>query len=109
MRPPNATASRECPEPAGYPAYRAIGGQIGPKACRWGSADCKLGLQAPIRAGKVLEHPRQQARIPVTIVEQGGGPAAPVAAALIKENTTQTLVKDVIEESQSQRVLFASG
>src|ERR1700722_15258656 len=106
MRPPNATASRECPEPAGYPAYRAIGGQIGPKACRWGSADCKLGLQAPIRAGKVLEHPRQQARIPVTIVEQGGGPAAPGGAPLIKETTPQTFVKDVIEESKRQPVLI---
>src|SRR6202042_3673329 len=75
-------------------------------ARRRGSADCKLGLQAPIRAGKVLEHPRQQTRIPVTIVEQGGGPAAPVAADLIKETTTQTFVKDVIEESKRQPVLI---
>src|SRR6202166_4639739 len=81
-------------------------GQIGPKARRRGSADCKLGPQAPITAGKVLEHPRQQARIPVTIVEQGGGPAAPVAADLIKETTTQTFVKDVIEESKRQPVLI---
>src|SRR3984957_10690381 len=91
------------------PDIRHIGrsaGQIGPKACRRGSADWKLGLQAPIRAGKVLEHPRQQARIPVTIVEQGGGPAAPVAADLIKETTTQTFVKDVIEESKRQPVLI---
>jgi putative thioredoxin len=40
----------------------------------------------------------------VTIVEQGNG-AAPVAADLIKETTTQTFVKDVIEESKHQPVL----
>src|ERR1700722_7476562 len=91
------------------PDIRHIGrsaGQIGPKVRRRGSADCKSGVQAPIRAGKVLEHPRQQARIPVTIVEQGGGPAAPVATDLIKETTTQTFVKDVIEESKRQPVLI---
>jgi putative thioredoxin len=40
----------------------------------------------------------------VTIVEQGGG--APQAADLIKETTTQTFVKDVIEESKRQPVLI---
>src|SRR5262249_3051461 len=41
----------------------------------------------------------------VTIVEQGGG--APQAAPdLIKETTTQTFVKDVIEESKRQPVLI---
>jgi putative thioredoxin len=41
----------------------------------------------------------------VTILEQGGG-AAPQAADLIKETTTQTFVKDVIEESKRQPVLI---
>jgi putative thioredoxin len=41
----------------------------------------------------------------VTIVEQSNG-AAPVAADLIKETTTQTFVKDVIEESKRQPVLI---
>ena len=41
----------------------------------------------------------------MTIVEQGNG-AAPVAADLIKETTTQTFVKDVIEESRRQPVLI---
>jgi putative thioredoxin len=40
----------------------------------------------------------------VTIVEQGG--AAPQAGDLIKETTTQTFVKDVIEESKRQPVLI---
>src|ERR1700704_5362983 len=48
---------------------------------------------------------RHQARIPVTIIEQDGGPA-PQAADLIKETTTQTFVKDVIEESKRQPVLI---
>jgi putative thioredoxin len=42
----------------------------------------------------------------VTIVEQGNGPAPQVAADLIKETTTQTFVKDVIEESKRQPVLI---
>jgi putative thioredoxin len=42
----------------------------------------------------------------VTVVEQGNGAAAPVAADLIKETTTQTFVKDVIEESRHQPVLI---
>jgi putative thioredoxin len=42
----------------------------------------------------------------VTIVEQGGGPAPQAAPDLIKETTTQTFVKDVIEESKHQPVLI---
>jgi putative thioredoxin len=41
----------------------------------------------------------------VTIVEQGNG-AAPAAADLIKETTTQSFMKDVIEESRRQPVLI---
>jgi putative thioredoxin len=41
----------------------------------------------------------------VTIVEQGNG-AAPAPPDLIKETTTQTFVKDVIEESRRQPVLI---
>ena len=41
----------------------------------------------------------------MTIVEQGGGAAQP-APDLIKETTTQTFVKDVIEESKRQPVLI---
>jgi putative thioredoxin len=42
---------------------------------------------------------------PVTIIEQGNG-AAGAAADLIKETTTQTFMKDVIEESKRQPVLI---
>jgi len=43
----------------------------------------------------------------VTIVEQGNGAAPPAAVPnLIKETTTQTFVKDVIEESRHQPVLI---
>jgi putative thioredoxin len=42
----------------------------------------------------------------VTIVEQGNGAAPPAAPDLIKETTTQTFVKDVIEESKQQPVLI---
>jgi putative thioredoxin len=42
----------------------------------------------------------------VTVVEHGNGSAAPVAADLIKETTTQSFVKDVIEESKRQPVLI---
>jgi len=42
----------------------------------------------------------------VTIVEQGGGPAPQAAPDLIRETTTQTFVKDVIEESKRQPVLI---
>jgi putative thioredoxin len=49
---------------------------------------------------------RYRRGIPVTVVEQGNGAAAPMAADLIKETTTQTFVKDVIEESRRQPVLI---
>ena len=42
----------------------------------------------------------------MTIVEQGSGPAPEAASDLIKETTTQTFVKDVIEESKRQPVLI---
>jgi putative thioredoxin len=42
----------------------------------------------------------------VTIVEQGGAAAAQPAPDLIKETTTQSFVKDVIEESRRQPVLI---
>ena len=41
----------------------------------------------------------------MTIVEQGNG-ATPAAADLIKDTTTQTFMKDVIEESKHQPVLI---
>src|SRR3979409_2646818 len=47
-----------------------------------------------------------QGRIPVTIVEQGSVPAPQAPPDLIKETTTQTFVKDVIEESKRQPVLI---
>src|SRR6202165_4340540 len=40
------------------------------------------------------------------MVEQGSGPAPQTAADLIKEATTQTLVKDVTEEAKRQPVLI---
>jgi putative thioredoxin len=42
----------------------------------------------------------------VTIIEQGSGPAPQAASDLVKETTTQTFVKDVIEESKRQPVLI---
>jgi putative thioredoxin len=42
----------------------------------------------------------------VTIVEQGNGAAPQAAPDLIKETTTQTFMKDVIEESRRQPVLI---
>jgi len=42
----------------------------------------------------------------VTIVEQGNGAAPPAAADLIKDTSTQTFMKDVIEESRRQPVLI---
>ena len=42
----------------------------------------------------------------MTIVEQSGGPAPQAVPDLIKETTTQTFVKDVIEESKRQPVLI---
>ena len=42
----------------------------------------------------------------VAILDQGSGPAPQAAADLIKETTTQTFMKDVIEESKRQPVLI---
>ena len=42
----------------------------------------------------------------MTIIEQGSGAAPQAAPDLIKETTTQTFVKDVIEESKRQPVLI---
>ena len=42
----------------------------------------------------------------MTIVEQGSGPTPQATPDLIKETTTQTFVKDVIEESRRQPVLI---
>jgi putative thioredoxin len=42
----------------------------------------------------------------VTIAEQGGGATPQAAPDLIKDTTTQTFVKDVIEESRRQPVLI---
>ena len=42
----------------------------------------------------------------MTIIEQGGAPTPQAAPDLIKETTTQTFVKDVIEESKRQPVLI---
>ena len=57
----------------------------------------------------MLEEPEFQGQAdedPVTIVEQGNGAAPALAPDLIKETTTQTFVKDVIEESRRQPVLI---
>ena len=42
----------------------------------------------------------------MTIIEQGSGPAPQAAPDLIKDTTTQTFVKDVIEELKRQPVLI---
>ncbi len=42
----------------------------------------------------------------MTIVEQGNGATPPAAADLIKDTSTQTFMKDVIEESKRQPVLI---
>jgi putative thioredoxin len=42
----------------------------------------------------------------VTILEQGSAAAPQAVPDLIKETTTQTFVKDVIEESKRQPVLI---
>jgi putative thioredoxin len=80
-----------------------------------------LGFQGPIKARAVLEQPRSARKPakkfakkfvetsdedPVTITEQGSGPAPQAGSDLIKETTTQTFVKDVIEESKRQPVLI---
>jgi putative thioredoxin len=49
---------------------------------------------------------RHQGEDTVTIIEQGGAAVPQAAPDLIKETTTQTFVKDVIEESKRQPVLI---
>src|SRR5271166_780086 len=56
--------------------------------------------------GRVRRGPFQTSdEDPVTIVEQGNG-AAPAAPDLVKDTTTQTFVKDVVEESKRLPVLI---
>jgi putative thioredoxin len=55
----------------------------------------------------VLKGPDQDTdEVTVTILEQGNGPMPQAGADLIKDTTTQTFVKDVIEESKRQPVLI---
>jgi putative thioredoxin len=49
---------------------------------------------------------RTSGEVNVTILEQGDGATPPAAADLIKDTTTQTFMKDVIEESKRQPVLI---
>jgi putative thioredoxin len=96
-------------------------GRIGRKRAKPGSTDCKLSFQGPIKAPAVLEQPHSAGKPakkfiktfaktsdedPVTIIEQGSGPAPQAGSDLIKETTTQTFVKDVVEESKRQPVLI---
>src|SRR6266436_9338897 len=69
-------------------------------------ANWAVKRQLGLRHAKIDPILHTQARIPVTIVEQGSGPAPQAAPDLIKETTTQTFVKDVIEESKRQPVLI---
>jgi putative thioredoxin len=65
----------------------------------------KIAFPAPFKA--VLEPgTAHQGEDHVTIIEQGSGPAPQAAPDLIKETTTQSFVKDVIEESKRQPVLI---
>src|SRR3954454_13286982 len=82
--------------------------EIGRGTLAWGPgpvppiANLAIKRQLGLEGANNTSIPRHQARIPVTLVEQGSG-AAP---DLIKETTTQTFVKDVIEESKRQPVLI---
>lgn len=51
-------------------------------------------------------HDETSGEVTVTILEQGGAAAPQAASNLIKDTTTQTFVKDVIEESKRQPVLI---
>src|SRR6266478_1530184 len=90
--------------PLSYTRIREIGGDHSPaigRAIANAALKRQLG-QGRARIGSISRHQR----IPVTIIEQGGGPAPQAAPDLIKETTTQTFVKDVIEESKRQPVLI---
>src|SRR6187549_3447867 len=71
------------------------------------SRDCKLMPRTPFncQAGRRGQPFPTSSEVHVTILEQSGG-APQAAAGLIKETTTQTFVKDVIEESKLQPVLI---
>jgi putative thioredoxin len=62
-----------------------------------------LNRHATVLEQAITETPDED---PVTIIEQGSGAAPQAASDLIKETTTQTFVKDVIEESKRQPVLI---
>jgi putative thioredoxin len=59
-------------------------------------------LAAVLKGGR----PQPSDEDPVTIIDQGSGAAPQPAPDLIKDTTTQTFVKDVIEESKRQPVLI---
>jgi putative thioredoxin len=101
------------PESWPKPAWNAQNGSQNRKsnAVRQGGPDCKLRVRTPFRARAVLESAYYRdiwisGEGHVTILEQGSGPAPQAASDLIKETTTQTFVKDVIEESKRQPVLI---
>jgi putative thioredoxin len=104
IRPKQAAARKPARNRAGF---NEIAPQPGDRRPQAGSTRLKIAFPAPFKA--VLE-PAQlrdiKARINVTILEQGSGPAPQAAGDLIKETTTQTFVKDVIEESKRQPVLI---
>src|ERR1700745_1423215 len=58
------------------------------------------------RARKGMIRTISDGDLSVSILEQGGGPAPQAASDLVKETTTQTFMKDVIEESKRQPVLI---
>jgi putative thioredoxin len=95
--------------PGVSPASSGLPGRAPDRPRNHSPADCKSDFQPPIRAQAVLEQApirKTPDEDTVTIVEQSGGPAPQTAADLIKETTTQTFVKDVIEESKRQPVLL---
>ena len=77
-------------EPIEISRQAAIWGREQVPARTWGHAR---------QARPTVKSARNQTRIPVTIVEQGNGAVPQAAPDLIKDTTTQTFVKDVIEES----------
>src|SRR3954468_15899652 len=91
-------APKKAPEPANRPTrieIRPSRPNLGPTAKHMNWRRAKDPPIPDIRRGD-----------PVTIIDQGNGAAGPAAADLIKDTTTQTFVKDVIEESKHQPVLI---
>jgi putative thioredoxin len=82
-----------------FPKVFATSGRlkIGQRTAIYSSGHARSGSTSPNNAAGE-DH--------VTIVEQGGGTAAMTPPDLIKDTTTQTFVKDVIEESKRQPVLI---